>query len=83
MSFSSVPNSEKLNALSAALVDLRTQLYNVVARLGVDPDSYDLSAFVFDPNSNEDSDEQFLIKRQMHAVLQRIQIIESKINQLS
>lgn len=83
MSFSSIPNSEKLNALNVALIDLKSDLYKSIARLGVDPDSYNLAEFSFDVNSAEDSDEHFHVKRHMHALMQRINIIESKIQQLS
>ncbi|MEY4333123.1 MAG: hypothetical protein RLZZ196_1861 [Bacteroidota bacterium] len=85
MAYLSVSREEKEIALNAAKVEFERDLYKTVIRLGLDPDTFDLTTFQFDEESmseEEIASPDFKIKQHIDMIISRLNIINSKIAEL-
>jgi|694.fasta_scaffold01051_27 hypothetical protein len=84
MSFSLVTQAEKLRSLNSAKADFQAEIYKNIAKLGFDPDTYDMSTWNFDPvASSIDDDPGYGMKSSITSGLARIASIDAKIAELS
>ena len=84
MSFSSVTQAEKLRILSAAQAEFQAEIYKNIAKLGHNPDTYDISTWSFDPaTSSGEDDPEFMLKRSVTIAVGRLALIDGKIAELS
>jgi hypothetical protein len=85
MGYLSVSRDEKQIALNAAKVEFERDLYKTIIRLGLDPDTFDLTTFEFDEDvmtEEEIASPDFKIKQHIDMVISRLGIINNKIAEL-
>jgi len=84
MSFSLVTQEEKLRTLKAAKAEFQAETYKNIAKLGHNPDTYDLSTWNFDPTATSPEDDaDYMIKRSITNAIGRLALITEKIAELS
>ena len=82
MAYLSVPKEAKQAALNTAKAEFERDLYKAIARLGLDPDTFDLDSFEFNEEAmtkEEIENPDFVIKKQISIIISRIGIINNKI----
>jgi hypothetical protein len=84
MSFSLITQAEKVRSLNSAKADFQSEIYRNIAKLGFDPDTYNMSTWNFDPaSSSTDDDSGYGMKCSITTALERIATIDAKIAELS
>lgn len=84
MSFSLVTTEEKLRALNAAKAEFQAETWKNLAKLGHNPDTYDMATWSFDADAVEpESDSEYHIKKTVSLAVSRLAHIEQKIADLS
>ena len=84
MSFSLVTQAEKLRILNAAKAEFQAEIWKHIAKLGHNPDTYDMSTWNFDPASTTgEEDAEYMLKRNVTIAVSRLAIIDEKIAELS
>jgi hypothetical protein len=83
MTSTSLSKEEKLNALVAAKLDYERDLYKTIAKLGYDPDTYNLDNFEFEEiDALEEQHEDYRLEQHLDMLLQRLTKISAKIAEL-
>jgi len=84
MSFSLVTLEEKLRALNTAKAEFQAETWKNLAKLGHNPDTFDMSTWSFDASAVEpESDEEYFIKKSVSLAVSRLAHVEQKIADLS
>jgi len=84
MSFSLVTTEEKLRNLNTAKADFQVEIYKNITKLGLDPDTYNMATWNFDPESSSiEEDSEYRLKCSITTALERIVHIDAKIAELS
>ena len=84
MSFSLVTQAEKLRILNAAKAEFQAETWKNVAKLGHNPDTYDMSTWSFDASAVEPEDDaEYHIKKSVSIAVSRLAHLEQKIAELS
>lgn len=83
MAFTTVNSADKSIALTAAKAEFERDLYKNLARLGYDPDTYDINSFSFDPEASaEDTDPDYNTKKYVALLIERVQLVNEKLADL-
>lgn len=80
MSFSLVTQSEKLRILNSAKAEFEAELWKSLAKLGHNPDTYNISIWTYTTNPD---DPENGVKCNISLVISRLATIEQKIAELS
>jgi hypothetical protein len=73
-----------VRSLNSAKADFQSEIYRNIAKLGFDPDTYNMSTWNFDPaSSSTDDDSGYGMKCSITTALERIATIDAKIAELS
>jgi hypothetical protein len=84
MSFSLVPTADKIRTLNTAKLEILTEIYKNIAKLGHNPDTYELSSWSFDPSaSTPEEDEDYMLKVSIASAIGRLAFISAKLAELS
>ena len=84
MSFSLVTLEDKSRILNAAKAEFQAEVWKHLAKLGHDPDTYDISTWSFDADAVEpDSDPEYHSKKSISLIISRLANVEQKIAELS
>jgi hypothetical protein len=84
MSFSLVTLEDKSRILNAAKAEFQAEVWKHLAKLGHDPDTYDISTWSFDADAVEpDSDPEYQSKKSISLIISRLANVEQKIAELS
>lgn len=79
----SLSREEKLNALAAAKEEFEKDLYKTIAKLGFDPDTYNLDNFQFEQIDDiKEQQEDYRLEQHMDMLIQRLAKISAKIAEL-
>lgn len=78
MTHISISREEKLVQLDSAKLDIHRELYRTIAKLGLNPDTYDLDDFDFDANvALDQQDDDFLLRKHTDRLLKRLNLISA------
>ena len=84
MSFSLVTTEEKLKSLNAAKADFQVEIYKNITKLGLDPDTYNMATWNFNPESSSiEEDPEYRLKCSITTALERLVHVNAKIAELS
>jgi hypothetical protein len=84
MSFSLVTLEEKLRALNTAKAEFQAEIWKNLAKLGHNPDTFDMSTWSFDASAVQPEDDaEYHIKKSVSIAVSRLASIDTKIAELS
>ena len=84
MSISLVTTEEKLKSLNAAKADFQVEIYKNITKLGLDPDTYNMATWNFNPESSSiEEDPEYRLKCSITTALERLVHVNAKIAELS
>lgn len=76
----SIQRQDKINALETAKIEFEADLYKTLAKLGLDPDTYNVDNFDFDENVPPDKQEiDYLLQKHANMLIERLAKIRTKL----